>query len=85
MTITDLDRCPVSFADEESIWYANHQDPAFAERTKSQFAHHMPKRYTPKIVAAWERYFETGQLDGMPVESITPFGYGQDQPGAFAS
>lgn len=84
MTITNLERCPVSFADAESLWYANHQDPAFAEKSKSQFAHHMPKLYTPRIVAAWEHYFETGQLGGMSVESITPFGYIQNQPGSFA-
>jgi hypothetical protein len=85
MSITDLKKCPISLADEESIWFANHRDPSFAERTKSQFSHHMPKLYAPKIVTVWERYFDTGQFDDMPMESITPFGHAQYQRGAFTS
>jgi hypothetical protein len=74
MNITNLERCPVSLRENDTIWYANHQDPAFAETTKSQYAHHMPSLYAPKIVEKWQNYFETGVLSHGSVEDITPFG-----------
>lgn len=74
MNITNLERCPVSLRENDTIWYANHQDPAFAETTKSQYAHHMPSLYTPKIVEKWQLFFETGVLSHGSVEDITPFG-----------
>lgn len=75
MSITDLDRCPMGLADGNTTWLANHQDPAFAEKSKSPFVHHMPVLYTPKIIAGWEAYFATGRLELQPVEAITPFGF----------
>lgn len=77
MSITDLDldRRPTALADENTTWLANHQDPAFAEKSKSSFVHHMPVLYTPKIIAGWETYFTTGRLELQPVEAITLFGF----------
>lgn len=74
MAITNLERCPVSLTDDHTLWFANHQDPAFAETVKRQYAHHMPKLYTPKIIARWETFFQTGVLRQESVEDITPFG-----------
>ncbi|WP_296081983.1 hypothetical protein [uncultured Agrobacterium sp.] len=74
MNITNLERCPVSLRGNDTIWYANHQDPAFAETTKSQYAHHMPSLYAPKIIEKWQNFFETGVLPHGSVEDITPFG-----------
>ena len=75
MAITDLARCPISLASGDAIWFANHQDPAFAETQKCQYGHHMPVLYTPRIVETWEAYFEDGLARSMPVQAITPFGH----------
>jgi hypothetical protein len=57
---TDTSKCPVYLADDNKYWHANHQDPAFAESCKELYRHDMPKVYAPKIVKAWEDYFESG-------------------------
>ncbi len=59
---TDTSRCPVYLSPENKYWYANHQDPAFAESVKALFRHDMPKVYAPKIVYEWEQYFSTGKI-----------------------
>jgi hypothetical protein len=74
MNITNLKICPVSLQEGDTIWYANHQDPAFAETEKSQYAHHMPALYAQKIVEKWQCFFESGVVEKIGVEDITPFG-----------
>lgn len=74
MSITNLSKCPVSLVNDESVWFANHQDPAFAEKRKQQYAHDMPIRYAPRIVSAWKDFFKTGHFVHQSVETITPFG-----------
>ncbi|MBB4000253.1 hypothetical protein [Aureimonas pseudogalii] len=75
ISITNIQKCPVSLSDDDSVWNANHQDPAFAENHKQQYAHHMPLLYAPRIVTAWEQFFETGYIENQSVETITPFGF----------
>ena len=48
MSITDLTECPVSLGKNEAVWFANHQDPAFAEREKCQFSYNMSVIYAPQ-------------------------------------
>ncbi len=58
--ITDTRICPVHFSNEKSYWYANHQDPAFAELKKELYQHEMPKIYVYRIFEQWENYFAHG-------------------------
>ncbi len=60
INITDTSKCPVHFSEEKSYWYANHQDPAFAELKKELYKHEMPKIYTDRIFEEWEKYFTDG-------------------------
>ena len=59
--MTDTDKCPVYLAGENKYWYANHQDPAFAESVKELYRHDMPVIYVPKIFCEWEQFFTMGR------------------------
>lgn len=73
MNMTDLAKCPIAITETEEQWLANHQDPAFAETTKKPYLHDLPVKYTPRITAAWQKYFGGGELD-MSWQAITPYG-----------
>lgn len=63
VNITDVARCPTFLTPDHRHWYANHQDPAFAETRKELYRHDMPIIYTQKLIEAWTRFYE----DGIPV------------------
>lgn len=62
IAMTDVEKCPVFLTQDNRYWYANHQDPAFAESTKALYRHDMPLIYVPKVICQWERFFATGRV-----------------------
>lgn len=60
--LTDVRKCPVFMPSDKSHWFANHQDPAFAETSKDLYRHDMPVLYAPKIICQWEMFFQTGKM-----------------------
>ena len=60
VNITDVSLCPTYLTSDGNYWYANHQDPAFAESEKRPFYHEMPAIYAPKIIAKWTDFFANG-------------------------
>ncbi len=60
--MTDVSKCPVYLHDDNQYWFANHQDPAFAESVKELYRHDMPLIYVPKIFCEWEQYFSVGRI-----------------------
>lgn len=62
INMTQVEKCPVYLHDNNQYWFANHQDPAFAESAKALYRHDMPLIYVPKIFCEWERYFATGRV-----------------------
>ena len=60
VNMTNVTLCPAYLDEANEYWYANHQDPAFAETRKELYKHEMPVVYTSKIITAWKRYFEHG-------------------------
>lgn len=71
INMTDVKKCPVYLHDNNQYWFANHQDPAFAESVKELYRHDMPLIYVPKIICEWERYFTTGRIPDFS-ETATP-------------
>lgn len=69
--MTNVEKCPVYLHDNNRYWFANHQDPAFAESAKALYRHDMPLIYVPKIFCEWEQYFATGRLPDFS-ETATP-------------
>ncbi|TFY85104.1 hypothetical protein DYL59_26730 [Pseudomonas kairouanensis] len=69
--MTNVEKCPVYLHDNNRYWYANHQDPAFAESEKALYRHDMPLIYVPKIFCEWEQYFATGRIPDFS-ETATP-------------
>jgi hypothetical protein len=59
---TDTSLCPTFLTEDKCHWYANHQDPAFAETKKELYRHDMPKVYAPKVVSSWMHFFEEGKI-----------------------
>lgn len=69
--MTNVEKCPVYLHDNNKYWFANHQDPAFAESVKELYRHDMPLIYVPKIFCEWEQYFATGRVPDFS-ETATP-------------
>lgn len=69
--MTNVEKCPVYLHDNNRYWFANHQDPAFAESAKALYRHDMPLIYVPKVFCEWEQYFATGRLPDFS-ETATP-------------
>lgn len=60
INITNTKKCPVHLSADKSFWFANHQDPAFAELKKKLYIHRMPKLYVKEIIKQWNAYFNEG-------------------------
>ncbi|TVT79853.1 hypothetical protein [Pseudomonas sp. H3(2019)] len=71
INMTNVQKCPVYLHDDNKYWFANHQDPAFAESVKELYRHDMPLIYVPKIICEWEQYFNTGRTPDFS-ETATP-------------
>lgn len=71
IAMTDVQKCPVYLHDNNRYWFANHQDPAFAESVKALYRHDMPLIYVPKIFCEWEQYFASGRIPDFS-ETATP-------------
>ncbi|PBQ10939.1 hypothetical protein [Pseudomonas syringae] len=79
INMTDVGKCPVYLHDNNRYWFANHQDPAFAESVKTLYRHDMPLIYVPKIFCEWEQYFATGRVPDFS-ETATPGSQHLDAP-----
>lgn len=58
--ITDTKLCPTYLSKDDKFWFANHQDPAFAESQKQPYSHEMPVIYAKKIISRWMDFFTKG-------------------------
>jgi hypothetical protein len=56
-TVSDQKRCPVRMTEDRTHWIAWHQDPAFAEASKSPHIHELPALYATRICDAWIEHF----------------------------
>ena len=72
--ITDSQRCPTFLTDDHRHWYANHQDPAFAETYKNLYRHDMPVIYLRRLIQSWMNYYKKGVLPNL--DNVT-------EPGTF--
>lgn len=59
--ITDVELCPTHLSNDKKHWFANHQDPAFAECKKELYSHEMPVVYAPRIIDEWRNFFDNGK------------------------
>jgi hypothetical protein len=57
INMTNVEKCPVYLHDNNRYWFANHQDPAFAESVKALYRHDMPLIYVPKGWSEVAMYF----------------------------
>lgn len=56
--IGDMERCPTWVSNDQSRWYAHHEDTAFAADDNRLHEHEMPSMYLPRITQMWEAHFQ---------------------------